>query len=160
MAFGKVSDTFGRAFKRSPAILRSVCSVFSCFYSHTQNQETAMQTAIKTQSKTIASLLAASLVALTLGTAAAHAAEAGDPLTKTIAYGDLNLETADGARVLYARVRDAAHAVCSPFEGREPARQIRWQACYDHAMASAVAQIDKPRVTALHSEKTKASRQS
>jgi len=120
-----------------------------------------MQTAIKTQSKTIASIVAASLVAMGLGAGAAtaRAAEVGDQLTKTIAYGDLNLETADGARVLYARIRYAAQAVCSPFDGRDLSQQIRWRACYDHAMASAVAQIDKPTVTALHTEKTKTSRQ-
>lgn len=120
-----------------------------------------MQTGIKTQSKTIASIIAASLVVMgfSLGGPTARAAEAGYQLTETVAYGDLNLETADGARVLYARLRYAAQAVCSPFDGRDLSRQIRWRACYDHAIASAVAKIDRPRVTALHTEKTKTSRQ-
>jgi len=158
-AFGNVSDTFGLTFKSPVANRRSVCSVFSRFYSHPQNPEIAMQTTIKTQSKTIASILAGSLVAFTLSAAPALAAEAGDPLTKTIVYGDLNLNTADGARVLYARIRSAAHVVCAPFDGRELSRQIRWQACYDQAMASAVAQIDKPQLTALHTDKTRTAHQ-
>jgi UrcA family protein len=110
----------------------------------------------------IASIVTASLICIGLasGAGTAAAADGVDPMSKTVAYGDLNLETTVGANVLYARIRTAAREVCAPFEGRELARKVRWDSCYDHAVKSAVAQVDKPSLTALYSEKTKASRQS
>jgi UrcA family protein len=104
----------------------------------------------------IASIVAASLI--TLGFAAgASAADDIEQLSKIVRYGDLNLETTAGAKVLYARIRSAAGEVCAPFEGRELTRQVRWHSCYDHAVESAVAQVDKPSLTALHSDRNKAS---
>jgi UrcA family protein len=111
-----------------------------------------MKTEIRTQSKSIASIVAASLVAIgwvaTAGVA--HAAEGVEPLTRTVAYGDLNLDTEAGARVLYSRLRIAANGVCSPLAGRNLSLRSRWQACYDNAMASAVAQVNHTAVTVLY----------
>jgi UrcA family protein len=108
----------------------------------------------------IASIVTASLISLGLAAGAGTAVAAdGDQLSKTVAYGDLNLDTAVGANVLYARIRTAAREVCAPFEGRELARKVRWDSCFDHAVQSAVAQVDKPSLTALYSDKIKASRQ-
>jgi UrcA family protein len=111
-----------------------------------------MKTAIRNQSKSIASIVAASLVAIGWIAAAgsAHAGEIGNPLTKTVVYGDLNLDTDAGARVLFFRLRSAAKQVCSPLAGRGLNLQSRWQACYDNAMASAVAQVNHTTVTALY----------
>jgi UrcA family protein len=111
-----------------------------------------MKTAIRTQSKSITSIVAASLVVIgwVVTAGSAHAAEAVEPLTKTVVYGDLNLDTEAGARVLYSRLRIAANAVCSPLEGRSLSLQSRWQACYDNAMASAVAKVNHAAVTALY----------
>jgi UrcA family protein len=111
-----------------------------------------MNTAIKNQSKSIASIVAASLVVLgwvaTAGSA--HAGEIGDALTKTVVYGDLNLDTEAGARTLFFRLRGAAKEVCSPLAGRSLSLQSRWQACYDKAVASAVVQVNHTAVTALY----------
>jgi UrcA family protein len=109
----------------------------------------------------IASIVTASLISLGLaaGAGTAVAADGVDPLSKTVAYGDLNLDTTVGANVLYARIRTAAREVCAPFEGRELARKVRWDSCFDHAVQTAVAQVDKPSLTALYSDKIKASRQ-
>jgi len=111
-----------------------------------------MNTAVKHQSKSIASIVAASLVVLgwvaTAGSA--HAGEIGNALTKTVDYGDLNLDTEAGARVLFFRLRSAAKEVCSPLAGRSLSLHSRWQACYDKAVASAVAQVNRPAVTALY----------
>jgi UrcA family protein len=74
-------------------------------------------------------------------------------LTKAVAYSDLNLESDVGAKVLYARLRHAAKDVCAPLEeSRDLGRKVIWQACFDHALASAVSQINKPRVNALYKQ--------
>ncbi len=112
-----------------------------------------METAIKARSQSMAFILAASLLAL--GCAAidskAHAADAHEP-SKTVTYGDLNLDTEQGAKVLYARLRRAAEDVCLPLEGRDLARRSNWQRCFDNAVTSAVAQVNKTTVTALHNQ--------
>jgi len=113
-----------------------------------------METAIKTRSQSMAFILAASLVAL--GCAAidsrAQAADAQQPLTKTVAYGDLNLDSEQGAKVLYARLRRAAEDVCLPLDGRNLTQRSNWQRCFNNAVASAVAQVNKTTVTALHNQ--------
>lgn len=73
--------------------------------------------------------------------------------TKTVAYGDLNLESEQGAKVLYARLRRAAQDVCVPLEeSRDLGRKVIWQKCVDNALAAAVKQINVPRVNALYKQ--------
>jgi UrcA family protein len=112
-----------------------------------------MHTAISTQVKSIPAVIAATFLALgyvmSAGTASA---ETSQPLTKRVTYGDLNLDSQEGAKVFYARVRSAAAFVCSPLEGRDLNSQRIWHACIDGALATAVAQVDKPTVTALHNQ--------
>jgi hypothetical protein len=59
-----------------------------------------MNTSIKTQSKLTASILATSFFALGCAAIGAQAAEPSQSLTKTVAYGDLNLDSDQGAKVL------------------------------------------------------------
>jgi UrcA family protein len=54
--------------------------------------------------------------------------------------------------VLYARIRNAAENVCSSLEGRDLSEKKLWQSCFDKAVANAVVQVDKSRVTALHNQ--------
>jgi UrcA family protein len=121
---------------------------------HQLLQEKTMKTAIKTQSLFAASFAAASFLAL--GGAAmgsrAQAAEPGQSYTSIVRYGDLNLDSEQGAKVLYARIRRAAFYVCSPLEGRDLTEKKLWQGCFEKAVASAVGQVDKARVTALHNQ--------
>lgn len=114
-----------------------------------------MKTAIKIQSTFTASLLAASFFAL--GCAAMGGrAQAGEPAqstnTRIVRYGELNLDSEQGAKVLYARIRSAAKDVCSSLEGRNFAEKKLWQGCFDQAVASAVGQVNNTRVTALHNQ--------
>jgi UrcA family protein len=69
-----------------------------------------------------------------------------------VAYGDLNLDSELGARALYARLRNGAEDVCSSFEGRDLAFKKLWQNCFDGAVASAVAQINRTGLTTLHNQ--------
>lgn len=72
-----------------------------------------------------------------------------------VAYGDLNLTSAQGAHVFYARIRTAAQHVCAPLESRELTRRAPWQQCYRAAIADAVARVDSKRVTQLYNEASK-----
>jgi UrcA family protein len=112
-----------------------------------------MRTAIKTQSLFTACVVASFLA---LGGAAmggkVQAAEPGQSYTTIVRYGDLNLDSEQGAKVLYARLRYAAQKVCSSLEGRDLIRKRMWQGCFDNAVAGAVGQVNKARVTALHNQ--------
>jgi UrcA family protein len=114
-------------------------------------KETAMKNLIKSQSATISSVIAATFVAFGFiaGAGAAQAAAPPQPMTKTVTYGDLNLDTESGARALYTRLRDAAKDVCSPYESKELSRKRVWTVCVSSALASAAGQVNKPMVTAL-----------
>jgi UrcA family protein len=112
-----------------------------------------MNTSIKTHSKSMASMIGATLVVLACAAGSGPAmAQQAQFLTKTVAYGDLNIDSAQGARTLYARIRYAAQDVCSPLESRELARKRAWQSCVDTALASAVTKINQPMVTALYNQ--------
>jgi UrcA family protein len=112
-----------------------------------------MKTTIKTQSNSIISFIAAGLLAVAAVAApGVHAADQGDPLTKKVTYGDLDLNSTKGVEVLYARLRGAARDVCVPFEGRDLNYRILWDKCYDHALSAAVSAINKPAVTAFHNQ--------
>lgn len=113
-----------------------------------------MKTTIKTQSMFTASALAASLLAfggVAMG-GRVQAAEPAQSYTSIVSYGDLNLDSEQGAKVLYARIRSAAGTVCSSLEGRNLTEKMLWQGCFDKAVGSAVGQVNKARVTALHNQ--------
>ena len=110
-----------------------------------------MKTFVKTQAKSTAFVLAAGLFALGCATPGgkAHAADLPHHITKTVIYGDLNLDSDQGAKVLYSRLRGAARDVCSPLENRNLLGNLWWR-CFNDALGSAVAQVNTARVTALH----------
>jgi UrcA family protein len=113
-----------------------------------------MKTTIKTQSISAASILAAGFIALS-GAATvvpAQAAEPGQSYTQIVPYGELNLDSEQGAKVLYTRIRGAARNVCFSLDGRNLIEKKLWQGCLDEAVASAVVQVNKARVTALHNQ--------
>jgi UrcA family protein len=72
-----------------------------------------------------------------------------EPLTQKVAYADLNLDSVSGARTLYARLKGAAREVCSPLESSNVLRRAAWQSCFDHAVDTAVATVNKAQLTAL-----------
>jgi UrcA family protein len=112
------------------------------------------QTTIKTQSISVLSILATGFLAL--GCAAmggrVQAAEAPQYNTTTVAFGDLNLDSEQGVKVLYARLRNGAEDVCSSFEGRDLFFKRLWQTCFDRAVASAVVQVNRTSLTTLHNQ--------
>jgi len=81
-----------------------------------------------------------------------QAAEAPQYDRTIVAYGDLNLDSQLGTKMLYARLRNGAEDVCSPFEGRDLFFKRLWQACFDQAVAAAVVQVNRPGLTTLHNQ--------
>jgi UrcA family protein len=111
-------------------------------------------TKIKSQFISAASSLAASFIVFagaTMGGPVQAAEEAQYDRT-VVAYGDLNLDSRQGTKVLYARLRNGAEDVCSSFEGRDLFFKRLWQACFDQAVAAAVVQVNRPGLTTLHSQ--------
>jgi UrcA family protein len=112
-----------------------------------------MQTSIKTQSHSITSMMLGGFAALAcLAYGGTVVAQPTQPLTKIVAFGDLNLDSAQGAKILYSRLRYAAQYVCSPYQSDELARKRVWQTCVENSLSNAVGQINKPQVTALHNK--------
>jgi len=86
---------------------------------------------------------------LILGLLGATPALATDPASIKVGYSDLNLSTIAGAQALYGRIKSAARTVCG-YEGRNLTDQAAWNSCYHGAIADAVAKVNSPLLTAVH----------
>jgi UrcA family protein len=93
------------------------------------------------------------MVMTAAGTGAALAQDSSHAVvhTKMVAYGDLDLESMQGARILYARLRNAATRVCEPQRSRH-LTDDGFSACYDSALTDAVRQINKSTLTKVYKE--------
>jgi UrcA family protein len=103
----------------------------------------------------------AGIAALALSTCLVAYSASAEPKVKaqTVSYADLDLSKSAGAQTLYKRIKAAARHVCGPVDNYTfvtPSRAFR--KCYDQALADAVAQIDRPSLTALHREETRSAR--
>ncbi len=81
-------------------------------------------------------------------------ADESDAPQTTVKYGDLNISTTQGAAALYARIRSAAKAVCSQFDGPVLAAYAQRDACVNKAILGAVNKVNSAALTALYSAKT------
>ena len=84
-----------------------------------------------------------------LGTATVWA---GPPATRSVevSFRDLDLSNPPGVAKLYRRIQAAARSVCQ-YEPTSPREQIIWQFCVRPTVEAAVAKVDNPLLTALHS---------
>ena len=73
--------------------------------------------------------------------------------TETVRYDDLRLTSRVGVAVLYGRLRSAAERACAPLESQQLAAKGRYRACYDDAMARAVAGVNHPGLTEYYEMK-------
>ena len=80
------------------------------------------------------------------------AAEAPQADKIVVTYGDLNLDSEQGAKALYARLRNGAEDVCSSLEGRDLFFKRVWQGCFDQALTAAVERVNNPGLTTLHNQ--------
>jgi len=77
----------------------------------------------------------------------AHAAEPPPP-SETVKYADLNIQTVEGAKVLYHRIRFAADKVCQG-AWHDPVMREAIPGCIATAVDNAVRQVNAPLLTAL-----------
>ena len=105
--------------------------------------------------KNLNKLIATALVGLVGACVATQSAFADttDIPTATVKFADLDVSHPAGAALLYSRIQNAAKGVCSPFEGLSAQASARMHACIDHAVARAVASVDKPVLTQLYASK-------
>lgn len=74
--------------------------------------------------------------------------------SQTVSYADLDLSKPAGVQTLYQRIKAAARNVCGPVDQYTYASSHRaFRKCCETAIADAVAQVDRPTLTALHKEK-------
>jgi UrcA family protein len=83
-----------------------------------------------------------------LGTASASAQAEGVP-TKKVQFADLNVDSTEGAKTLYGRIRSAAKDVCALSIGTDPIERVAAHACIENAITKAVKEVNAPALTAL-----------
>ena len=75
--------------------------------------------------------------------------------TVVVRYGDLDLSSTEGARVLYQRISVAARQVC-PFEYSKSVSQVgKNRACREAAIERAVNAVNNPQLVAMRTEHVK-----
>ena len=83
--------------------------------------------------------------------AASNAPAGGDVEQTTVRFGDLNIDRAADAAVLYRRIRHAAERVCGDPQmvGSRTISPI-WRSCVAQSVERAVLAVDRPALTAYH----------
>jgi UrcA family protein len=98
--------------------------------------------------KNLTTLVAVATVATSIFTLA-RADTTSDPRSETVQFADLDTSSVPGAAVLYQRIKHAAENVC---RDREPGRSLAlmplYHNCVHVALGNAVAEINRPAVTA------------
>ena len=105
-----------------------------------------MNTTIRTKIYTAISCLMGTVA---LCTALSASVKAEDVPSKVVRYNDLDISKADGAKVLYVRIRAAARHVCEIATGSEPILRPAFKSCVDYAMDKAVKDVNAPMLTYL-----------
>jgi UrcA family protein len=102
--------------------------------------------------------LGATLWLGTMATSALADPPAVPPLvakSTTVRFADLNLQSPEGARALYARIRTAAAELCGEqFSLWDGNRLREWKTCYRATIDRAVVQLNRPALTAMHRDST------
>jgi UrcA family protein len=104
--------------------------------------------------------LSAALAASVLTLAPSFAADPTAPREVTVYYDELNMNSERAAQALYSRLRGASRQVCSALDSRELRQRAAFNACYEHALSSAVERVNRTSVTALHTRVTKVAKAS
>ena len=97
----------------------------------------------------VASIVALGLPALTLAASPSYF----DQGTIKVAYGDLNINTVEGAKTLYARIERAAEIGCDFRPYRELGSIRRFNEsrnCYEKNVTAAVTRINSEALTKVH----------
>jgi UrcA family protein len=100
-------------------------------------------------------VLAGAVTALMLSVStAAIAAPPGVDDTQSIAvsYAELDVSRPEGAKVLYQRIQRAALVVCNEYASPYRILRARASACYQDAVANAVAHVNSAQLYTIHRE--------
>jgi UrcA family protein len=84
------------------------------------------------------------------GSVAAAESVQGNVRSAAVEYGDLELGNGVALDRLYARLAAAAERVCGDYDARNLRARADWHACYDAALADAVARVPHTALTERH----------
>lgn len=70
--------------------------------------------------------------------------------SRVVRFADLNLQSREGIRALYSRIRTAAQEVCEPVYFRAAQSNISRRRCQERAIEQAVAAVGSQSLTAFH----------
>ena len=70
--------------------------------------------------------------------------------SRVVRFADLNLQSREGIRALYSRIRTAAQEVCGPVYFRVAESNMRQRRCQERAIDQAVAAVGSQSLTAFH----------
>jgi UrcA family protein len=101
------------------------------------------------------------VVVLSMASSALYADSTPDEIrhSTTVHYADLNLNKTTGVAALYRRVTVAASRVCGQRALTGSNYPLpEYTRCYNEAIATAVARVDRPQLTAYYHEQASRSR--
>ena len=98
-------------------------------------------------------MLTAIAAGLTAGYASADNDRSGDVPKIVVSLAGIDMSTAKGTDVVYGRIRSAAKIVCRVDESRDLGQKQRARDCFQTAVDDAVAQADRPMLSALHARR-------
>lgn len=91
------------------------------------------------------------IFALGFGLQSGHAATSAENVpSRVVHFSDLDLSRTADVAVLYQRLKGAARAVCAPLDIRKLERYLRYKACVQSAISTAVAKVDRPELTTYY----------
>jgi UrcA family protein len=105
-----------------------------------------MNTSIRTKIYTAISCFMSTAA---LCTALSTTAAAEDVPSKVVKFNDLDINTADGAKVLYKRIRAAAREVCELSTSGDPILRTATKGCIEKSIDRAVKGVNAPMLTSL-----------
>jgi UrcA family protein len=87
---------------------------------------------------------------LTAGAVTTLSPDSDEVPRRIVRFADLNLESKEGVRRLYSRIRSAAQEVCVPVYFRITQSSLSQRHCEEHAIDAAVTAVRSESLTALH----------
>jgi UrcA family protein len=121
-------------------------------YSYRNHPISGITKIIRTHAIRIACVMLTS-GSISMAGSAAQAGDFGTPPHKVVNFKDLNLNTSEGAAVLYARIQSAAYEVCGSPD-RYDLSELKLQTCVKAAVSEAISHVDRPMLTNLYEAKT------
>jgi UrcA family protein len=101
----------------------------------------------------IASAILGVLVSTFAAVGSASATDSTGAPQAVVKYADLDISTAQGAAMLYSRIRFTAEGLCEPLNSGDPFSRFRVQECVQRAIEGAVAKVNRPTLSAVYAAK-------